>query len=76
MATADNCLSQYNQVKFEFFLQKFKNTLQFTLNYVLPSIKTHIQIFSSPKQQNGGEFPHNTHVPKSPIIILHSGDLI
>ena len=41
-----------------------------------PLLKIHIQIFSTPKELNGGEFPHNTHFLKSSIIILYSGDLI
>ena len=41
-----------------------------------PLSKLQIQIFYTPKAQNGGELPHNTHFPKSSIIILYSGDLI
>ena len=41
-----------------------------------PLLKIHIQIFSTPKELNGGEFPHNTHFLNSSIIILYSGELI
>ena len=41
-----------------------------------PLLKIHIQIFSTPKQLHGGEFPCNTHFTKSSIIILYAGDLI